>query len=321
MKHPIAHVESGVRSNMRVQRKEEAPLASRSPSTGKFISADTAHKRVAGKKPTVQDVVKAAAREGSTVTSGHGLDAPLGHSAISKSDADLFSKVEWGSSLAGLMNVLIVSPSGEPMRHETEELGLPLGLVAVAAERSEMERPVLAALIEDFAGLLVERAPRRSTMTEDERAWLIDSGAMTAEEIDEAEKAVAGGALSRMELRSRITPIATALSTKEVADRLQIDETRVRHRLAKDGLYSIKVDGRHRFPEWQFAEDTSTLLPGLKQVIQALPDDLDPASVEGLMTSEQDNLLLQGAPVTPREWLQAGGSVDDVIDVIEGIEQ
>jgi hypothetical protein len=144
---------------------------------------------------------------------------------------------------------------------------------------------------------------------------------MTAEEIDEAEKAIAGGALSRMELRSSITPIATALSTKEVADRLKIDETRVRHRLAKDGLYSIKVDGRHRFPAWQFAEDASTLLPGLKQVVQALPDDLDPASVEGLMTSEQDNLLLRGEPVTPREWLQAGGSVDDVIDVIEGIAQ
>ncbi|MGZ0069478.1 hypothetical protein [Microbacterium arborescens] len=246
------------------------------------------------------------------------------HSVVAKhSGGTVIAKV--GSKLAGddretLKNEPRRIAGGESNR-QREALAKQFDRVQRTVSGSVIDPAVVSVLLDDFAGFLVERAPRRSTMTEDERAWLIESGAMTAEELDEAETAIAGGALSRMELRSSITPIATALSTKEVADRLKIDETRVRHRLAKDGLYSIKVDGRHRFPEWQFVGDGTVLLPGLKQVIQALPDDLDPASVEGLMTSEQDNLLLQDSPVTPREWLQAGGSVDDVIDVIEGIDQ
>lgn len=295
---------------MRTRREEEATMA-----------------KVEGHGRAEQNLKSNAGR---SVTGKRGSDhsvrrpnAPVDGFAVKRTDGSIAPRDSFGHD-AGRAEKLKTGPkkvAGGGSNRQREALAKQFDRVQRTVSASVIDPAVVSVLLDDFAGFLVERAPRRSTMTEDERAWLIESGAMTAEEIDEAEKAIAGGALSRMELRSSITPIATALSTKEVADRLKIDETRVRHRLAKDGLYSIKVDGRHRFPEWQFAGDGTVLLPGLKQVIQALPDDLDPASVEGLMTSKQDNLLLQDSPVTPREWLQAGGSVDDVIDVIEGIDQ
>lgn len=293
---------------MRTQREEEAPMA-KAEGHGR---AGQNTKRNAGKTVTGKVGGEHSERRGGSksvvVKNQNGvIIANAGSKYVGERVAKRRNKAKAPAPAQSIHHQDILTEQFERVRQIVDE--------------SMVEPAVVSLLLNDFVSFLVERAPRRSTMSEDERAWLIESGAMTADEIDEAEKEIAGGALSRMELRSSITPIATALGTKEVADRLKIDETRVRHRLAKDGLYSIKVDGRHRFPEWQFTEDASTLLPGLKQVIQALPGDLDPASVEGLMTSEQDNLLLRGKPVTPREWLQAGGSVDDVIDVIEGIAQ
>ena len=99
---------------------------------------------------------------------------------------------------------------------------------------------------------------------------------------------------------------ALALTTAQVAQRLGIDVTRVRHRLRDRALYALPTTGRgRRFPSWQFVD--GQVLPHLAAVLRSLPADLHPLEVEGFFTRPMDDLELEGAAVSPSRWLLAGG--------------
>src|SRR5437764_6294176 len=63
--------------------------------------------------------------------------------------------------------------------------------------------------------------------------------------------------------------LAGALPVAEVARRLGIDASRVRHRLAGRQLLGIRRTDGWRLPGWQFGVDGQPL-PGLEQVMRAL---------------------------------------------------
>lgn len=114
-------------------------------------------------------------------------------------------------------------------------------------------------------------------------------------ERDSRAKAVAAQAVLR----------DTALSVAGAAERLGVDASRIRHRLADGRLAGWKDRGGWRLPVWQFTN--TDVLPGLEVVLAAVPQDQPPLVVAAFMTTEQAELPVSGEPTTPRDWLLAGG--------------
>jgi hypothetical protein len=101
--------------------------------------------------------------------------------------------------------------------------------------------------------------------------------------------------------------LAGALPVGEVARRLGIDSSRVRHRLASRQLLGIRRTDGWRLPAWQFGVD-GHVLPGLEQVLRALPADVHPVMIARFFASPAPELRMGRATVSPRDWLAGGGA-------------
>ncbi|WP_236796890.1 DNA-binding protein [Amycolatopsis sp. GM8] len=97
----------------------------------------------------------------------------------------------------------------------------------------------------------------------------------------------------------------SALSVADAARLLHIDPSRVRHRLGARRLAGWKAQSGWRLPAWQFT--AGGVLPNLDAVLAAVPVDEPALAVAAFMTSRQDDLVIAGDAVTPRQWLLAGG--------------
>jgi hypothetical protein len=97
----------------------------------------------------------------------------------------------------------------------------------------------------------------------------------------------------------------SALTVSEAAHTIGVDTSRIRHRLLARRLMGWKDRGGWRLPAWQFTE--TGVLPGLEQVLAALPSDQPALVVAAFMTTPQEDLMARARPITPCEWLQAGG--------------
>ncbi|WP_299166897.1 helix-turn-helix domain-containing protein [uncultured Arthrobacter sp.] len=110
---------------------------------------------------------------------------------------------------------------------------------------------------------------------------------------------------------------ADALTAEEVAKRLKVDASTVRHYRRENKLHAVTIGGKLRFPLWQFTGQAA--LPSIGRVLTVLPEDMHPQSVAGFFTTPQPDLVLNGAAVSPREWLLGGGLVDHVVDLAEDL--
>jgi len=106
--------------------------------------------------------------------------------------------------------------------------------------------------------------------------------------------------------------LATALSPAAVAERLGVDPSRVRHRLAARTLYGVKTPHGWRLPRFQFDPDTGRALPGLGRVLAALDPELHPLSVMRWFLTPDPDLEVDGVPASPRDWLRRGGAPEAV---------
>jgi hypothetical protein len=97
----------------------------------------------------------------------------------------------------------------------------------------------------------------------------------------------------------------SALTVSEAATTIGVDTSRIRHRLLAHRLVGWKDRGGWRLPAWQFTENG--VLPGLEQVLVALPSDQPALVVAAFMTTPQEDLMARARAITPCEWLQAGG--------------
>jgi hypothetical protein len=114
--------------------------------------------------------------------------------------------------------------------------------------------------------------------------------------------------------------LETSLSTAEAARYLKVDVSRIRQRLRERSLYGIEYDGERRLPRFQF--ERKQVLPGLREVVSALPEGLNPLDVAEWFLSPNPDLELekQDAPLSPRAWLLKGESVAAVVKLAEGFE-
>ncbi|WP_106180103.1 DNA-binding protein [Prauserella shujinwangii] len=106
----------------------------------------------------------------------------------------------------------------------------------------------------------------------------------------------------------------SALSVQDAAKRLGVDDSRIRHRLKERRLTGWKGHGGWRLPAWQFT--ASSVLPGLDVVLRAVPDDQPPLVVASFMSTPQTDLVINGKPATPRQWLLAGGDPEPVAQLV-----
>ncbi|OLF08264.1 DNA-binding protein [Actinophytocola xanthii] len=169
---------------------------------------------------------------------------------------------------------------------------------------------------EEFLTLVEDAARRLSPADPDpaeyfapaQRAVLSDVGLDLSprrpEERDSRARAVAAQAVLR----------DTALTVAGAAERIGVDTSRIRHRLAENRLSGWKDRGGWRLPVWQFTN--TSVLPGLEAVLRATPDDQPPLVVAAFMTTPQADLLLGQDPTTPRDWLLSSGDPTRVARLI-----
>lgn len=173
--------------------------------------------------------------------------------------------------------------------------------------RNALARAGLRVDSEEFLSL-VEDAARQLSPADPDPADYFDAGqrSVLAEvgldlsprrqgERDSRAKAVAAQAVLR----------DTALTVAGAAERVNVDPSRIRHRLAENRLAGWKDRGGWRLPVWQFTN--TGVLPGLDVVLAAIPEDQPPLVVAAFMTTLQEDLQLAGAPTTPRDWLLSTG--------------
>ena len=106
-----------------------------------------------------------------------------------------------------------------------------------------------------------------------------------------------------------------SLSATQVAKLLDVDVSRIRQRLRERSLFGLEQEGAWRLPRFQF--ERRRVIPGLAQVLKALPEDLFPLDVVNWFVLPDSDLQLEGdtAPLSPREWLLSGRPVGPVVAV------
>jgi hypothetical protein len=167
---------------------------------------------------------------------------------------------------------------------------------------------------------LVEDAAKRLTppqvdpaahFTESERMALADVGLDLTPRGDDEGDPRARTVAEQAVLRD------TALSVNQAAERVGVDSSRIRHRIGSGRLIGWKDRGGWRLPVWQFTD--TDVLPGLEIVLASMPSDQPALVLANFMTTPQEDLELGDRPVTPREWLMAGGSARRVADLASTI--
>ena len=167
-----------------------------------------------------------------------------------------------------------------------------------------------------------ESQSRGSSLSDEQVAFLIESGTFTPESLAETQASIARGELVELERKTRLEGINASLSAEEVAVKLGVDIAQVHKRLQEGNLFAFTTEGERRYPMWQFTGDPrQPILLGLPQLVSAFPKDMHPASILGFMSTGQSIAPIDGAPVTPVDWLLQGGDPQELIDILDSFLQ
>lgn len=113
--------------------------------------------------------------------------------------------------------------------------------------------------------------------------------------------------------------LETSYTTSEAAKYLQVDASRIRQRLRERSLYGIDYDGEKRLPRFQF--ERAKVIPGMREVLAALSEGLNPLDVAEWFLSPNPDLEGAGEEtLSPREWLLSGKPVEAVAALARGFE-
>jgi hypothetical protein len=155
-----------------------------------------------------------------------------------------------------------------------------------------------------------------SKLTEAEESLLREHGGIIepAGDTISVRRAVLRASASNLADQTR-----ASLTVDQVAKLLLIDASRVRHRVRDRALYGFKIGGGLRLPTWQF--DRHDAIPGLRALLAALPADIHPLEVAGLMITPDPDLVVADEPVSPRDWLIGGGDVGAVVALVEDLDR
>jgi hypothetical protein len=163
-----------------------------------------------------------------------------------------------------------------------------------------------------------------------ERASLLDAGVLSAGEIGalesvglttapfKAEQDRPGGDPLAQSVADYMALLETSYTTSEAAKQLKVDVSRVRQRLREGTLFGVEYDGERRLPRFQF--ERRRVLPGLREVMAALPVGLNPIDVAQWFLARNPDLEVAEENSSPREWLLRGKPVETVVALARGFE-
>jgi hypothetical protein len=116
--------------------------------------------------------------------------------------------------------------------------------------------------------------------------------------------------------------IETSSSASEAAKNLKVDVSRIRQRIRERSLFSLEYEGEYRLPLFQF--ERRQVLPGLRDVLAALPEELNPLDVAQWFLSPNIDLESElgygKSHPSPRDWLIRGEPVGRVVELARGFE-
>lgn len=121
----------------------------------------------------------------------------------------------------------------------------------------------------------------------------------------------------RPEFRARIEAVVDSLSDDETAAFLEIGTRQVRRRAHEGALYFFTVGKRRRYPAWQF-DELFGVLPGLRDILRAVPEDWTPERLQRFMAGFDAALTIAGKPIEPRTWLVVGLDPMEIVNLIRG---
>lgn len=191
------------------------------------------------------------------------------------------------------------APAGHPKKGRTIASVIESGRVSFSADQ-------LAAALEDRA----RRTPGSAQLAVRERDFWERNSGVPESNPDAAAQASAGNAAAGTMMDS------ASLSGQEMAERTGLSPSTIRHYRVDRKIYSYTRGSAVLYPAWQLTNE-GQLLPSLGPVIKALPQDLHPQTVAGLFTTPQPDLVLEGNPVSPKEWLERDGTPEPVIELAD----
>jgi hypothetical protein len=112
--------------------------------------------------------------------------------------------------------------------------------------------------------------------------------------------------------------LASSLTVSQVAHILGVSAGRVRQELYAGTIYGIKDTGAWRLPRWQFTDDLTGLLPGIRRVLPHLDRGIHPVAVYTWFTSPDPDLTIdenEEITFSPRDWLRSGRNPQVVADL------
>jgi hypothetical protein len=188
---------------------------------------------------------------------------------------------------------------------------------------SEPHREVPAALFAEARRRLLQNAPLL------EQAAVLSPQALSAGEVAALESAgltaapfaatsAAHGDPLVQSLADYMALLETSYTTSEASKYLRVDVSRVRQRLREGTLFGIEYEGERRLPRFQF--ERRQVLPGLREVMAALPAGLSALDVAQWFLAPNADLEAGERDLSPREWLLRGKPVDAVVVLARGFE-
>lgn len=165
--------------------------------------------------------------------------------------------------------------------------------------------------------LNAQRPVERDHLSRERDEVLIESGAFTRNQLEEAKRAVIRGSLQLWASESWLTSVLATQSLADAADYLESSEDEVRAHTVAGRLLAVDIGGHLRFPLWQFnvGRPARTVL-GLSEIIAAAGPRWDWQHLSAFMETPQDDLIGEGR-LTPVTWLQDIGDIEAVTSLIE----
>jgi DNA-binding CsgD family transcriptional regulator len=209
--------------------------------------------------------------------------------------------------------VVIISLDGEmtslPSFGSMWETDSSIGQFVLSLRRHGVPEDVVPGVVEALVDST--SAAQTPSVTEAEREFALSAG------IPESAFSAEAAASNRLYLLQSAARDAERLSaslipTAEVAELLGTSPDNVRQQAMRGKLYAAGVvAGQKAFPRWQFVDGKA--LPGLRQVIAAMPTEYAPLDVEAVMTDPDERLNDR----SPLQWLAGGGAVEPVLELVE----
>jgi len=111
---------------------------------------------------------------------------------------------------------------------------------------------------------------------------------------------------------------ATSYTFEQIQTAWHVSASGLRQRIEERSLLTITVNGKLRFPRFQFDDrfDIPTEIPCLDVVLKSIDKDVDILSIQRFLETSQVDLPSEhGDTLSPKEWLRLGYSVDPLISL------